>query len=432
MSGPLSGSSPTEDGVVGITDSGDKSGMFGSNTSTVGATSPGGNGVFGLTMAPGGAGVFGANNAAAGNLGRGVQGNGPEAGVGGFSQEGVGVLAQSEVGDGVRASTNSSERNAVLGMNLSHGDASEPGGNGVLGVTDAYGGAGVFGANNAPVSGRAARGSGGIGPGAGISGFSEYGIGVLARSHQGAGVDASTDSSWRNGVFGNNTDVERARSNGGNGVFGLTVSVGGAGVFGANNAPAGSPGRGVQGNGPEAGVGGFSEHGIGVLAQSGGIGIKAQAPIAGHFDGDIEVTGNIKLVGADCAEDFEVGDLATAEQGSVMVLDDHGGVRPSDREYDTRVAGVLSGAGSYAPALILDRHEPRGDRLPLALMGKVYCKVDATNVAVEIGDLLTTSSTPGHAMKAQDQQRAFGAVIGKALQPCRGTRGLIPILVALH
>jgi len=65
-------------------------------------------------------------------------------------------------------------------------------------------------------------------------------------------------------------------------------------------------------------------------------------------------------------------------------------------------------------------------------MGKVYCKVDASDVAVAIGDLLTTSSTPGHAMKAADQRRAFGAVIGKALQPCIGVRGLIPILVTLQ
>jgi hypothetical protein len=168
-----------------------------------------------------------------------------------------------------------------------------------------------------------------------------------------------------------------------------------------------------------------------VLAQSGGIGIKAQAPTAGHFEGDVEVTGNIKFLGADCAEDFDVLDLTTAEQGSVMVLDDVGGVRLSDREYDRRVAGVISGAGSYTPALILDRHPPRANRLPVALMGKVYCKVDATDVPVAIGDLLTTSSTPGHAMKAVDSERAFGAVIGKALRPCIG-RGLIPILVALQ
>jgi hypothetical protein len=190
----------------------------------------------------------------------------------------------------------------------------------------------------------------------------------------------------------------------------------------------------VQGSGPEAGVGGFSEKGIGVIAQSGGIGLKATAPTAGHFDGNVEVTGDISFLGpgADCAEDFDVVDPAAAQPGTVMVLDDACGVHVSDREYDTRVAGVVSGAGTYVPAVILDRQPASKTRRPLALIGKVYCKVDATTVPVAVGDLLTTSSTPGHAMKAVDRQLAFGAVLGKALQPCAGVRGLIPIMVALQ
>jgi len=58
--------------------------------------------------------------------------------------------------------------------------------------------------------------------------------------------------------------------------------------------------------------------------------------------------------------------------------------------------------------------------------------VDATHSSVEVGDLLTTSSTFGHAMKATDPLRAFGAVIGKALRPFSGGTGMIPILVALQ
>lgn len=459
MANPLAGSSPTEDGVVGETSSPAKSGVVGRNDSPVAATPPGGNGVFGLTVAEGGAGVFGvtdarggtgvfgANGAAYGTLGRGVQGNGPEAGVGGFSKEGTGVLAQSDAGtgalaqsqtgDGVSASTASDQRNGILGRNVSGGEASGTGGNGIFGATDAYGGAGVFGANNAVHPARASiltrSGQGPPNPGAGISGSSQIGDGVIARSVQGNGLSASTDASDRNGIFGNNTDGTRAKRRGGNGVYGLTASVGGSGVFGANTAPYGNAGRGVQGNGPEAGVGGFSEHGIGVLAQSGGIGLKAQAPIAGHFEGDLQVTGNIQMLGGgDCAEDFDVLNLTTTEPGSVMVLDDGGGVRVCDREYDTRVAGVISGAGTYSPALILDRQAPSANRLPLALLGKVFCKVDATRIPVAIGDLLTTSLTPGHAMKAADPHRSFGAVIGKALQGCVGEHGLIPILVALN
>ena len=66
------------------------------------------------------------------------------------------------------------------------------------------------------------------------------------------------------------------------------------------------------------------------------------------------------------------------------------------------------------------------------MIGKVFCKVDADAAPVDIGDLLTTSNTPGHAMKATDRERAFGAVIGKALAPLVSGRGLIPVLVALN
>jgi hypothetical protein len=49
-----------------------------------------------------------------------------------------------------------------------------------------------------------------------------------------------------------------------------------------------------------------------------------------------------------------------------------------------------------------------------------------------VGDLLTTSPTPGHAMAARDHGRAFGAVFGKALAPLQSGIGLLPVLVALQ
>lgn len=65
-------------------------------------------------------------------------------------------------------------------------------------------------------------------------------------------------------------------------------------------------------------------------------------------------------------------------------------------------------------------------------MGKAYCKVDARHSPIEIGDLLTTSPTRGHAMKAVDPLKAFGTVIGKALRPLAEGQNLIPVLVALQ
>src|SRR5262249_53947864 len=66
------------------------------------------------------------------------------------------------------------------------------------------------------------------------------------------------------------------------------------------------------------------------------------------------------------------------------------------------------------PARGIRRHPPKAAQI--ALMGKVCCKVDATFAPVKVGDLLTTSSTTGHAMKATNPMLAFGAVIGKALE----------------
>ncbi|MEJ7683426.1 MAG: hypothetical protein WKG06_37325 [Segetibacter sp.] len=148
--------------------------------------------------------------------------------------------------------------------------------------------------------------------------------------------------------------------------------------------------------------------------------------------GNVEVTGDIILHGADCAEDFDVLAGETVEPGTVMVIDQDGALKQSEKAYDKRVAGVISGAGDFRPGIILDKQPAESNRKPIALVGKVYCKVDAQDSPIEIGDLLTTSSTLGYAMRANDPFKAFGAVIGKALQPLEAGQGLIPILIALQ
>ncbi|MBE2198742.1 MAG: hypothetical protein IAE79_09040 [Anaerolinea sp.] len=142
--------------------------------------------------------------------------------------------------------------------------------------------------------------------------------------------------------------------------------------------------------------------------------------------------GDILLHNADCAEEFDVVNEAEIEPGTVMVLDDDGRLHPNRTAYCRKVAGVVSGAGAYRPGLVLDKQPGSANRVPLALMGKVFCKVDSQYGAIDIGDLLTTSPTVGHAMKAQDPAQAFGAVLGKALRPLAHGRSLIPILVALQ
>lgn len=142
--------------------------------------------------------------------------------------------------------------------------------------------------------------------------------------------------------------------------------------------------------------------------------------------------GDLIFQNADCAEDFDIASGETVAAGTVMVMNAEGRLHVSNRPYDKRVAGVVSGAGEYKPGIILDRQPGDGLRQPIALMGKVFCKVDAGYSPISVGDLLTTSSTPGHAMKAHDPMQAFGAVLGKALRPLAEGFGMIPVLVALQ
>jgi hypothetical protein len=69
----------------------------------------------------------------------------------------------------------------------------------------------------------------------------------------------------------------------------------------------------------------------------------------------------------------------------------------------------------------------------VALAGRVYCNVDATEEGVEPGDMLTTSATPGYAMKSTDYTRAQGAILGKAMQRLeKGEKEQILVLVTLQ
>jgi hypothetical protein len=173
-----------------------------------------------------------------------------------------------------------------------------------------------------------------------------------------------------------------------------------------------------------SGVVGISNAGVGVYGQGG--------RVAGFFEGDVEVTGDIRLTNADCAEDFNILDSELVEPGTVLVLGDEDSLKRSEYAYDKRVAGVISGAGDFKPGIVLDKQPNRGNRSPVALLGKVFCKVDARYAPIQVGDLLTTSDTPGHAMKAVDLLKSSGSVIGKALRPLAEGQGLIPILITLQ
>ena len=166
-----------------------------------------------------------------------------------------------------------------------------------------------------------------------------------------------------------------------------------------------------------------------VFAADGDNSTLSQATI--HINGD---AGDIVMQNADFAEDFDIALESVAETtpGTVMVLAKDGALVPCGEAYDHRAVGIVSGAGEFKPGIVMDKKRDLDHRLPIALVGKVYCKVDAEPDAVRVGDLLTTSSKPGHAMKAADRTRAFGSVLGKALAPLDMGTGLIPVLVNLQ
>ena len=97
------------------------------------------------------------------------------------------------------------------------------------------------------------------------------------------------------------------------------------------------------------------------------------------------------------------------------------------------MAGIVSGGGGVKPDMMTGQEgESANGTSPVALTGRVYCWADASKGPIEPGDLLTTSATPGHAMKVADHTKAQGAVIGKAMSGLAEGRGLVLVLVCLQ
>ena len=139
--------------------------------------------------------------------------------------------------------------------------------------------------------------------------------------------------------------------------------------------------------------------------------------------------------GADVAEPFAIGGGEELPRGSVVVIgEDHPGeLQRSARAYDTRVAGIVSGANGVNTGLSLSQSGVNGGSgQRVALTGRVYCLADASTGAIKPGDLLTTSATPGHAMKVTDHERAQGAVLGKAMSTLDEGTGYVLVLVTLQ
>lgn len=291
------------------------------------------------------------------------------------------------------------------------------------------GGAGVVGAQ-AVGTGRGVMGIVGTAGFCGVSGDHGSGAyGLLGTANE--------------GIYGNG---------GANGKVGITGVAGGsssgvvASHVGASTSAAGLFGNSLASNGN--GVIGEANVGTAAYAVWG----RAAQGIGGYFSGGTYAliaagrarVNTIEIIGgSDLAEPFDIahenaeGSSLDIEPGMVVVIDpaNPGSLKVSTEARDRKVAGIISGANDLAPGMVMKSEggaHVDGDH-PVALTGRVWCWCDAMADAVEPGDMLTTSDTPGHAMKVSDLSAAQGAIIGKAMTPlARGERGLVLVLVNLQ
>lgn len=285
-----------------------------------------------------------------------------------------------------------------------------------------------------------------------VYGYSSSGRALFGRSDSAYGLYAQTTSGSvalygvrtsnnNRGWFGGAGEGGWAESPSGTGFVARTTS--GSYALYAERNPGGSPTNVNRGWFGGAGEGAWAEsdQGNGLVALSRGLNASAvycrndAGGRALFADGVAAVRALDILGGADLAEPFDVS--GEPVPGMVVAIDqgNAGQLRVSDRSYDTAVAGIISGANGLSPGVVMrdeDNEHARG-RHPVAMTGRVWCYADATGAEIRPGDRLTTSDTPGHAMRVVDESRSPGTVIGKAMTPlAKGERGLVLVWVNLQ
>jgi hypothetical protein len=258
------------------------------------------------------------------------------------------------------------------------------------------------------------------------------------------------------GISPDGTGLEGTTTDG-IGVNGVATGTGGTGVRGSN---AGATGDGVRGLG-NIGVHGVGSTGVwaegGLLATDsiscnfagscqsvvnirddvignliiGSAGTPSTDVFRVNGNGTVFANGGFQASGADLAEHVPAADLL--EAGDVVEIDAANGdlFQLSSQSNSTAVAGVISTRpGVTLNGSVSERESAQG--MPqLALSGRVPVKVTAENGVIHAGDLLVSSSIPGHAMRAP-RNPSPGTVIGKAVQKFDRENGQIEMLVMLR
>ena len=331
-------------------------------------------------------------------------------------------------------------------------------------------------ATGSAIRGESTGGHGAVGSSTdnhGVSGYSENKAGVYG---------SSTDS---HGVYGRSVNREGGFfvSVNERGVYGksegnrsgvLGESIGGTGVHGSS-----TNGNGVSGFSQNTYGGYFSSNNYrGLYVKGaptwydayfdGSVGIRVSATARANYlysGGNIHAVGDITAGGSklgyvvdlalnDGRESLELGDVVVVTGAADPVLgsipvprvqkasgaNSTGVIGVVDRRFviPSNVEGIQESEGE-SPGHFVDPAVSvaegggvaRGEYVGVVTLGSFKAiKVDASYGAIQPGDLLVSSDTPGHAMKATDPQ--VGTVIGKALGSLDSGTGVIPVLVTLH
>jgi hypothetical protein len=161
--------------------------------------------------------------------------------------------------------------------------------------------------------------------------------------------------------------------------------------------------------------------------------------------GNVYTDGAFFPGGADVAEYVTVSE--PVEPGDVVEIDPQNptSYRKARGAYSPLVAGVISTApgvvlgGKHLTLTLSASGEGRGEVEPgersaalLALLGRVPVKATTENGPIRPGDLLTSASKPGYAMRCASPKLCEGALLGKALQPLSHGDSAILMLVTAH
>lgn len=147
-------------------------------------------------------------------------------------------------------------------------------------------------------------------------------------------------------------------------------------------------------------------------------------------DGQVTADGAFTGGGADFAELITL-DLSNGEvqPGDVLVISSNQdrAVSLSTSPYSSAIAGVFSTEPGFIGGGSAEGEDQ--SQIPVAIVGIVPVKVSAENGPIQRGDLLTSASLPGHAMKATEYLP--GAILGKAMGELESGTGVILVLLLL-